>query len=188
VDLYIGATVETSDGQEAGVVERVVVDLDTNEVTHYVVHTELGRRRDVLIPAALADERIRILSLRLSPQELENLPDYQEVRYGLPPHGFSGRPASGSNVPAPGMGVGLPTQWDRNVELTQGEPVECEDGPVGALKGVVVDEITDEVTDLVVELTQLRKSATIPTAWASKLGPGRIHLQCQKQEVEAVAR
>lgn len=188
MDLYIGAIVESEDGQDVGTVERVILDLASNEVTYYVVHSDTGRRRDFLVPAELADERERILSLRIPSKELEKLPDYLEVEYGLPPDRF--RATAGEGGPAPEREIKVPQKLpeDQTAELSRGEPVDCVDGEVGALEGVVVDELTDEVTDLVVGVTRRRKSARVPTAWASRLGPTRIQLQCSTPEVESLIR
>lgn len=179
---------ETADGQDVGTVERIIVDLETNEVTHYVVHSEVGRRRDLMVPAVFTEERGHILSLRITPEELANLPEYLEVKYGLPPHGLKVKPGEGRPAPGPGLGMAPQGLEGRTVELTDGEPVECEDGEVGSLKGIVVDELTDEVTDLVVEVARWQKFATVPTVWASRLGPTRIQLQCAKSEVEGLVR
>lgn len=188
MDLHIGAIVETSDGQDVGIVERVIVDLDTNEVTHYVVHKELGTHRDVMVPAAVADERDRILALRISSGEVEQLPGYLDAMYGLPPSGLPLRTGERGLGPTRGLGAGTRELEGRTVELTKGEGVDCEDGEAGTLDGVVVDELTDEVTDLLVDLTLQGTSAVVPTAWASRLGPGRIRLQCAIKEVQSLAR
>lgn len=181
MDLYFGAIVETVDGQDFGIVERVVVDLNTNEVTQYVVHSEVGRHRDVMVPATIADERIHILSLGVGLKELDGLPDYQGGRYGLASQVTRGLAGEGAAT--------SPTGFDgQSVELVKGETVECSDGEVGPLKGVAVDEITDEVTGLIVDVGHSGMIATVPTAWARKLGPARIQLQCRKPEVNALIR
>ena len=48
VDL--DAKIRTSDGKDAGSVQRAVVDPDTNEVTHFVVSTGGLLGHDVLLP------------------------------------------------------------------------------------------------------------------------------------------
>jgi len=184
VDLYIGAFVESEDGQDVGTVERIILDLASNEVTYYVVHTEVGRQRDVLVPAEVADAREHILSLSIPSEEVEKLPDYLEVKYGLPPSPV--RPT----VRKLAIGrEGGAVQWlpeGQTAELTGGQPVDCVDGEVGTLEGVQVDDVTAEVLGLVIGVTRRRKSARVPTAWASRLGPTRIQLQCNIQEVESL--
>jgi sporulation protein YlmC with PRC-barrel domain len=89
VDL--DAKVRTGDGEDAGTVQRVVVDPHSNEVTDFVVSTGGLLGHDVLVPreeierAAQDGDTIR---LRLSKAELERLPIYAPAAYAAPAAGW----------------------------------------------------------------------------------------------------
>jgi sporulation protein YlmC with PRC-barrel domain len=90
VDL--DAKIRTSDGHDAGSVQRAVVDPPTNEIRELVVSTGGLLGRDVLVPrheleAATPDGDT--LRLRLSKAELERMPDYVPANYVPPPTGWT---------------------------------------------------------------------------------------------------
>ncbi|MCL5027121.1 MAG: 4Fe-4S binding protein [Chloroflexi bacterium] len=66
----------------------------------------------------------------------------------------------------------------------------CEEAcQVGAIKMTPDYELAvRNRDDLIVGVTRRQKSATVPTAWASRLGPTRIQLQCKILEVESLVR
>lgn len=89
VDL--DAKVRTSDGEDAGTVERVVVDPHKNEVTEFVLNTGGLLGRDVRIAREEIERASRdgdVLRLRLTKAELERLPTYVSTAYGAPPAGW----------------------------------------------------------------------------------------------------
>jgi sporulation protein YlmC with PRC-barrel domain len=113
VDL--DAKVRTSDGREAGSVQRAVVDPRRNEVTDFVVSTGGLLGYDVLVPRAeieRASDDGDALRLRLTKEELERLPAYAPAAYAppasgwVPPVGY-GFPYGGYLWPL-GTGAGLP--------------------------------------------------------------------------------
>lgn len=164
--MNFGAFVASRDNDSLGTFERVVLDLTTNEVLGYVVHKTANRNRDVVVPSSAVSEVDDALVLNLSLSEVENLPDYFEA----------------SRTARPGLEGPLPVLPD-TVEVSAQTKVECIDGEVGAIEGVIVDEFTDEVTDLIVRLKDGRRSATVPLAWASSLRDDVIKLQCARSEL-----
>ncbi len=77
-----GASVFTADGKEAGHIDRVVIDPKTNEVTHIVVRKGFFLTVDKVVPIGLimAGQDDRIV-LRMDPDELKQLPDFEETHY-----------------------------------------------------------------------------------------------------------
>jgi nucleotide-binding universal stress UspA family protein len=84
--IHIRAPVRTVDGDLAGEVHRVVIDLDQRAIVSVVV---LGRgplARDVLVPVDLiADLAEDQLTLRMTRDELDQLPDFAYNEYVTPP-------------------------------------------------------------------------------------------------------
>lgn len=165
--MNFGAFVVSRENDVIGTLEAVVLDLTTNEVLRYGVHLTTGRLRDVGIPNSAVGEIDDDLVLNLSLREIESLPD---------------------SVPMTGparMGIGgmAPAARDQAVEISRQTRVECVDGEIGVVEGLVIDELTSEATDLVVWLKDRKRSARIPMAWASSLRPAMITLQCTKAEM-----
>jgi sporulation protein YlmC with PRC-barrel domain len=90
--IDLGAKVRTSDGEDAGTLERAVFDPRGNAVREFVVDTGGLLGRQVLVPAAELEAATRegdILRLGLSKKELEQLPTYAPERYNtVPPNGW----------------------------------------------------------------------------------------------------
>ena len=77
----MGATVRTSDGQDAGTIESLVRDEATSVVSGFVIATGGILGRKVLIKAGELEDRTAdgdAIRMRLSQAELEERPDHQE--------------------------------------------------------------------------------------------------------------
>lgn len=79
VALKTGADVITSDGENIGQVERIVMNNKTNYATHFVISRGVFFKNHKLIPTlwvdTVMDETVR---LAMSSEVLDNLPDYEE--------------------------------------------------------------------------------------------------------------
>lgn len=77
-----GAPVYTAGGQEAGRVDRVVIDPRTDEITHIVMRRGWLFTEDKVVPISLIDtateERVQ---LRADAENLDDLPEFEETRY-----------------------------------------------------------------------------------------------------------
>lgn len=159
--MNFGAFVGTREGEVLGTIERLLVDIATNQVQGYVVRLTGGSHREVVVPIAAVEDMNDGLTLNLNLATAEKLPEYREM--------------GSISVSA---GLGRPDI----VELFARTRVECTDGEVGLLIGLVVDEMTNEVTDIVVRLKD-GKSVPVPLAWASSLRGDRISFQCARAEI-----
>ena len=76
-----GAQVFTSDGEEAGKVDRVVLDPITNEITHLVVRKGFLFTEDKVVPIDLVqsatEERVELKGV----EDLDALPQFEETYY-----------------------------------------------------------------------------------------------------------
>jgi uncharacterized protein YrrD len=77
-----GAPVYTAHDQEVGRVDRVVLDLRTNEVTHLVVRKGWLITEDKVVPIELVnDARDDQVRLRSDVENLDDLPPFEETHY-----------------------------------------------------------------------------------------------------------
>ena len=78
VPLKEGTNVISADGEHVGDVERLFVEPDSNQVTHFLISQGLLFKNHKLVPAnwirSAAEDEVR---LTVSSQLLENLPDYE---------------------------------------------------------------------------------------------------------------
>ena len=78
-----GTGVYTSDGREAGRLERVVINPKTSEVTHVVLQTGSAiLPNDKVVPVEMiATAEEEGINLRVKQDELKELPPFQEAHY-----------------------------------------------------------------------------------------------------------
>jgi sporulation protein YlmC with PRC-barrel domain len=89
VDL--DAKVLLKDGEEAGSVQRAVLDPDTDQVSHFVVSTGGLFGRDVLVPRDALEGATRdgdSLRVDLTKDELEKCEGFVPSQYTVPPTGW----------------------------------------------------------------------------------------------------
>src|SRR5512141_2840948 len=101
VDL--NAKVRTIGGEDAGRVERAVIDPETNEVCAFVVGTGGLLGRSVIVPRVDLERASRdgdVIVLSLSKDELNDLQPYEPAAYGAPPYGWT--PFGAYDYPMPG--------------------------------------------------------------------------------------
>jgi hypothetical protein len=82
--LSIGATIRCLDGA-AGKLKSVVLDPENGEVTHLIVEHGLLQRRKIVVPASWVErssEREIVLNATL--EDLNKLPDYDELDFLAP--------------------------------------------------------------------------------------------------------
>lgn len=131
-------------GERAGVLRQVMVD-DNNEVAEVAMATDTLISRTVRVPVSvLSEEPGEVLTINLSPDEIDELPSYTEERMPAIPEGweFPEDAAPGSDVfPATMLQPIIPVMEVPNVSedqlvLSQGTEIACLDGRWG-----IVDEV-----------------------------------------------
>jgi uncharacterized protein YrrD len=200
-----GARVTTTDGQEVGRIDRVVLAPQTNEVTHVVVRQGLLLSEDKVAPvhqihAAAEDEVV----LRLTSDQLGDLRSFEETHYvPLEDEDWAGPPAAGGPIGAaslywyPPLAGGPPHPYpydvagstayieetERNVPenavaLRRGAKVVAADGvQVGGIAEVLTDGATARVTDFVIEQGFLFKERKrVPVGWIRAVAEDVVEL------------
>ncbi|MEZ4769278.1 MAG: PRC-barrel domain-containing protein [Caldilineales bacterium] len=183
-----GTHVWTSDGEDAGTVDRVIIRPDTKEVTHIVVRKGFLFSEDKVVPMSLvgpatADK----VTLREDEEDLEKLPDFEESYYVPAEEGIPQTPSAKTQVRSLYLYPPVGIQWGRSVynpygaskesgpphyilqrernipagtiPLRQGARVIGSDGEhIGDIERVFTDAITDRATHLLISEGLILKS------------------------------
>lgn len=115
MDIGLGMHVYTSDGQDVGSVDRLILDPDTNQVKAAVIRKGTFMRHDVEVPRDMMnvtpDGTIR---LSATADEVKSLPEFDPGAYTDAPPDYrspAGYPSEGLYLPfgyAPGIFAGAP--------------------------------------------------------------------------------
>ncbi|MEB3328643.1 MAG: PRC-barrel domain-containing protein [Candidatus Sericytochromatia bacterium] len=194
----IQATVHTRDG-EAGRVWKLVLDPESQVITHLVVHEGVLFGRAVLVPTSrvcrVTDDHVW---LSMDHDALAELPDYrpehfQEVAPG--PEMPIALPLGGLLWPRAFQAppIARPTAPDAprpdEVTLDAGTAVACKDGPCGHIERLLMDEQTHHLRGFVIRqglLFQRRVSA--PVSWIDHVDAHGVHLKLTRQQVTDLAQ
>ncbi|MFL7792990.1 MAG: PRC-barrel domain-containing protein [Anaerolineae bacterium] len=205
MQLKEGVGVFTSDGQEVGRIDRVVINPVNKEVTHVVIRTGHLIATDKVVPVSLigpaTEERV---TLRGDKAELEALPDFEERHY-IPITSVEARrdekPGAASPLywyppvgftwwgmqRVPGFyGYVIPpyvVKTERHIPegeiaLKKGAKVLSVDGDhVGHVEAILTDVETDRATHILISKgLLLKETKLVPTTWISTVLEDEIHL------------
>lgn len=93
MDFELGSDIISSDGKKIGVVDSLVIDPKTGEVESLIVRKGLFFPTDRILPAtAVAGAERHRVTVNLSEADVENLEEYLDANYVMPPAGFYGAP------------------------------------------------------------------------------------------------
>ena len=197
----LGSSVSCSDGA-CGELRRVVVDPVSRVLTHLVVEAKHRQGLGRLVPIDLVSASSTEIHLRCTMAQFEALDDTEETRF-LP--GASGQWAYAQNqmLSQPYFGLGLggagglgglgmggpqPITSDRvppgEAEVRRGEHVHATDGPIGKVKGLVIDPRDHRVTHVLLDEGHLwgKKQIAIPMSAVTGV-EGGVQLDLAKDEV-----
>ncbi len=182
-----GTKVVTSDGQNSGTVDRVVLDPRTKKVTDVVLRKGFLLPEDKVVPiqhVVKADDQEVVL--KDSAERVKDLPPFQE-KYYVPSNDEIGidyttgyaRPLYGyppintlwpANLPLPGK---IQTQQNippNTVAVKEGAKVMSEDGKhVGNVERVILDNSSKCVTHIVVSHGIMQQRKLIPESWIKQM-------------------
>lgn len=206
-----GAFVYTADNREVGTIERVVLDPESNEVTHVVVRKGWLFSEDKVVPIQLIDQATEDRVV-LSPdtRDFDDLPNFEERHYVPPDESIA--PASPGYVRPtywyPPVGATWPTYYtgtygypaapyvayteqnipDGTVALKEGARVVSDDDrDVGTVDEVIADSDSGTATHLVIEEGWLfTEKRAIPTDWVRSVMEDEIRLSVPARVLERV--
>jgi sporulation protein YlmC with PRC-barrel domain len=203
VEFTIGAQVSCQDGRCGGL-QRVVFDPIRHAITYLVVEPKHRKNLGHLVPIDLVEttsaEEVR---LRCTLAQFEGLDDAEESEF-LP--GPSGEPGYEQDqvLSMPffalgGTGLGVVGMGDQDagpevvtydkvpagdVELRRGQRVHASDGPIGRVRGLVVDPSDHQLTHVLLEEGHLwgKKEVSVPISSVASVDDS-VRLRLSKSEV-----
>jgi hypothetical protein len=191
MDLPLNAKVYCLDGL-CGQSKELVMDRNTEEVTHLVLKRNHFSQDEILVPVELVVETTpHLIRLRCTKDKLAELEPFlktEVVERTIPQY-----------VPDPYlMPIEVPEiKWvtvkreaipPGEVAVRRGARVEATDGHVGHLDEFLVDPATERVTHLVLREGHLwgQRDVTIPVSEIDRLEENTVHLKLDKRQIEAL--
>jgi osmotically-inducible protein OsmY/sporulation protein YlmC with PRC-barrel domain len=206
-DFKIGAPVLTDEG-EVGRLKYVVVDADTEIVTHLVVERGRLLRRDIVVPAGWVEHADgQEIRLNAKMADLEVLPEFREVEFWAPdptarpvsghppavtrfwisPYGTIHRSYSASILHRVRFGIG-----DEDILIRRGLPVYTADGDrLGTVDHLLVDPATHRVTHLIIHRGRWFSQGEdyiVPIDDVTTASEYGIRLRLRREEISQLAR
>jgi uncharacterized protein YrrD len=194
-EFIVGSDVACSDGH-CGVLSRVVIDPIADAIAYLDVESQLRRHRGHLVPISLvAAATAKEIRLKCRKAEFEALEPAEEKEFLPGVEGQAGySPAQALRLPyfrQAGLGLAMPESPPTvpknavvssgvtfaklplgDVDVRRGEHVEATDGPIGKVKGLVIDPSDDRVTHILLDEGHLwgEKTVAIPISATNRLG------------------
>lgn len=185
--LDLDTEIRMTNGVRAGVLLKVIVG-ETGQVESVVMATAEVVSRNVIVPVSnLSEGPGDVLTINLTPDEIDALPDYEEELVPVAPEGWEW-----SEDPAPGGDVFPGTLYDPGmmpvaemgnvpdgaVTLSQGTEIWCEGDRWGVVDEVLLDD-NGNVTAFVGRPDSTEEhDRVIPIALASEYNETAVTLNC----------
>lgn len=209
--IELGAHVRTSDGEEAGTIEKLVLDPASGDVKLAVIRKGGFLGADVEVPLeALTIGSGDTVGLSYTKDELDTLPRFYEGNYTSPPTGYAtpyGYPYAGmlwpvggiEAYPAPTLGLYdqpaadpkeaemLRRQDLKNAVIDEGSDVKSRDGEkVGEVHRVTFDAESGQPVSLVVRKGFLfTEDLELTADLIDSVDDGEVVLNRTKDQIEA---
>lgn len=191
MDMPLNVEVYCVDGV-CGRSKEVIIDSESEKVTHLVVKEKQSPNTELLVPVDLVTETTpHGIRLRCAKDELAELQPFFKVEVI--------EDKTPQYVSAPYlMLAGAPeTRWiavkrdaipPGELAVRQGARVEAIDGRVGRLDEFLIDPVNERVSHLVMREGHLwgQRDVTIPVSQIDRLGEDAIYLKLNKKQVEAL--
>lgn len=194
-EFIVGSDVACSDGR-CGVLSRVIIDPIADAIAYLDVESRHRRHSGRLVPISLvATAAAKEIRLKCSKAEFEALGPAQENEFLPGVEGQAGySPTEALRLPyfrQSGLGLAMPESpptipesaymssgvtYDKlplgDVDVRRGEHVEATDGPIGKVKGLVIDPSDEQVTHILLDEGHLwgEKTVAIPISATNRLG------------------
>jgi sporulation protein YlmC with PRC-barrel domain len=191
MDLPLNARVYGFDGL-CGQSQELILDRNTEEVTHLVVKGNHLPHTELLVPVELVAETTpHLIRLRCTRDRLAEMEPYlkvevieEKIPYYVPDPGLMPM-----EIPQPRrVTVRHKAIPSGEVAVRKGARVNATDGHVGRVDEFVVDPVTEQVTHLVIREGNVwgQRDVTIPVSEIDRIEEGAIYLKLDKGGVEAL--
>jgi uncharacterized protein YrrD len=206
MNIKLGAKVKTSDGQEVGTIDKLILDPAGGEVKSAVVRKGFILTDDIEIPTGdLQVESDDLALLSISADRLADLPRFNEASYAPPPPDYVplyGYPTEGVLWPLGGLDrtvletrstgereaeVILRRQDFENAVIDRGSDVKSLEGEkVGELHSLSFDPASHRLVNLVVRKGfLLTEDCEFPAETIADVDDGVVFLRLSKADIEA---
>lgn len=208
IQLQKHAHVLASNAQEVGFLERVVLNPETNVITHIVVRMgPLFNKEDKLVPIELVTDTTEdLVLLGTDAATVESMPLFEEKQIVSEGRTVEASASSENKQPVP-FGESpsvIPLVLDPDdtyatetvqnipegtIAMKEGAKVIAADGEhVGHVERILADPEVDQVTHLLISRGIFSKEVKlIPTKWILKIGEDNVYLNVNKDSVEGLA-
>jgi uncharacterized protein YrrD len=210
MELKEGADVFTSNGEQVGKINRLVLDPGTNEVTHMVVEKGWLLPADKVVPITMINSATedRVV-LNEDSGNFEQLPAFEETHYvelteadaippgnlryqyapayyWYPPSGYIGYPAFGAEYygwPPVATTRNIPAD---TVPLKEGaDVISSDDEHVGDVERVFIETQSHKATHFLISAGLLFKEhKLIPAHWVRSVEEDKVHLAVPSRLLE----
>jgi uncharacterized protein YrrD len=181
--IRIGSPIFSSDGQETGEVDRVVIDPKSGQLTHVVARATGQLLRDIVLPVdAVREWSDDAVFLKLGVLDLDRMPDYTEEDYVQPAEEeLPAGPYRHSEVLFSVAHVRRAAPDD----LPLGKEVECQNGLCGVVDEVLVDPVRGQVLSFRLRRGgALTRDVVVPVEWVHDARGKRVRLDCTVRQLE----
>jgi uncharacterized protein YrrD len=211
--LAKGADVYSGDGEKLGVLDRVILDPNTKEVTHLVVSKGFLFTTNKIVAIDELDENAAdSITLRSPKRDLKDFQDFEEthyvnleqaenptsdetpapVSYWYPPLNMVWWRAGGTDNPV--MYPGQPAYVARKTQNIPEGTVALEEGAkvvsadhkhIGNIKELIINAPENRVTHIVLnEGVLFKERKLVPVTWISEIDEGEIRLSVDSQVLD----
>jgi sporulation protein YlmC with PRC-barrel domain len=210
MDIQLEAPVVTSDGADAGKINKVVFDPNTSETKSIIVHAGGIFGRNVAVPIDVvrvaAPTRVE---LTWTKSQFEAEPDFVEENYVYPPetwvapYGWASGSVLWPGGYLPGVVLDNPAldmtkeqrerlreEDENNALVGQGAEVVAMDGTkVGSVDNLMVDPVSHKPSRVVMKRGFLfTEDVELPGDWIQGYDDGKVTLNVDKVTVEQLAK
>jgi len=200
IQLQKHAHVLASNAQEVGFLERVVVNPESNVITHIVVRMgPLFNKEDKLVPIELVTDTTEdLVLLDADAATVESMPLFEErqmVREGQSEHKQAQSVGeSPADIPLIlDADATYETETVQNIPegtiaMKEGAKVIASDGEhVGHVERIFADPEVDQITHLLISRGIFSKEVKlIPTKWILKIGEDNVYLNVTRDSIEGM--
>jgi len=191
MDMPLNVEVYCADGV-CGRSKELIMDRETEKVTHLVVKEKDFPNAEILVPVDLISKTTpHEIQLRCAKDELAELQPFlkTEIIEDKIPQYVSAPYLLLVEAPETGwIAVEREAIPPGELAVRQGARVEATDGRVGRLDEFLVDPVSERVSHLVMREGHLwgKRDVTIPVSQIDRLGEDAVYLKLNKKQVEAL--
>lgn len=205
MDFHIGSAILDRDGKRLGTLTHVIVDPRTKQVVEIVLAEGGLIGRDLIVPAgAVNTADAESVKVELDHDQLDKLQSFAVTHYSTPSFDAGDYPAGALIAPgmAPvGAAAGLETIGmmpivevteqipEGDIDIEPGTEVWANDGKIGTIRDVMVDEQTRRVTSFVIEKGfWFHSDLEIMLDQVATIGAERVTLKVAKADLRHTTR